>query len=80
MAYAANNTLASLYADRQPAPATSTKAALPGTGEGFWARIGTAFMESRRRAAEREIARHRHIVERMKGIGTASSGLPFSRD
>jgi hypothetical protein len=80
MAYAANHTLAGLYAGAQSAPAAPAKAAASKTGPGFFSRLASAFMESRQRAAEREIARHRHIVERMRGVEFGSTGLPFTRD
>jgi hypothetical protein len=80
MAYAANHSLAGLYAGTKDASAGYAGAAYSRTGDGILARIGTAIMESRRRAAEREIARHRHLVERMRGIEFPASGLPFTSD
>jgi hypothetical protein len=80
MAYAANHTLAGLYAGTpSPSPAPA-RAASSRTGDSILARIGAAFMESRQRAAEREIARHRHLVERMRGVELGASQLPFTRD
>jgi hypothetical protein len=80
MAYAANHTLAGLYAGSKEISAAPARAAAVKSGESIFARIGAAFMESRQRAAEREIARHRYLVERARGVEFAASRLPFTRD
>jgi hypothetical protein len=80
MAYAANHTLAGLYAGTPSTSAAPARAASTKAGPGFFSRLASAFMESRQRAAEREIARHRYLVERMRGVELAASHLPFTRD
>jgi hypothetical protein len=80
MAYAANSTLAGHYAGTRSNSTAPVRAASSKAGSGFLSRLATAFMESRQRAAEREIARHRYLVERMRGVELTRSQLPFTHD
>lgn len=86
MAFAATHSLAGFDERRTSAPAPAktsgpAKASSAGkaTTQGFFARLGAAFMESRQRSAEREIARHRHLFERIEASRLAAAELPFNR-
>jgi hypothetical protein len=80
MAYAANSTLAGLYPGLQRTSAATARSTASRSGESILARIGAALMESRQRAADREIARHRYLVDQTRGIELTASRLPFTRD
>jgi hypothetical protein len=81
MAYAVTHDLTGFQAPKasKPAAARSTLAAQVAPAKGFFARLGDALMQSRQRAAERDIARHRHLFQPQDAARIFGSDLPFNR-
>ncbi|MGL4729492.1 MAG: hypothetical protein ACRCWO_12130 [Bosea sp. (in: a-proteobacteria)] len=79
MTYAATHDLTGF---RTPEANKHVKSTVPATSaptKGFFARLCEAFMESRQLAANREIAKHRHLFERIEAARADTSDLPFTR-